>query len=127
MSASSLTNFVDIDRIIDDIKLAPQRQTHLQHHLSAINSSIAVLRDVPGIVDEVRTIELLLESITKKLSGEGLAQTRMRHVQSVQRDSSVRRSALSPVKQFEDGSRIVYANFSLKDMTLETPIKRISI
>lgn len=116
MSSSSLSNFVDIDRLIDDIKLAPQRQPQVQQHLAIISSSLAVLREVPAVVDEVRTIELLLESIAKKLTTDGLALTRVRHTQSVHRDSSSRRTALSPVKQFDEGSRIVYANFSLKDM-----------
>jgi hypothetical protein len=132
MSASSLSNYVDIDRLIDGIKLAPQKQGELQMHLKTISNSLLALKAVGSIVDEVRTIELLLESISKKLAADGLAHTRLRHAQSLQRDSSARRSNISPVKQFEEGSRIVYANFSIKEMMslpqqpqqMETPIKR---
>lgn len=126
MSASTLKNYVDIDRLIDNIKLTPQK-TNAQQHLSDINTSLASLKEIPIIFDEVRTIELLLESISKKLNAEELANTRLKHTQSLQRDSSIRRSNVSPVRQFDAGSRIVYANYSIKDMVggqMETPIKR---
>lgn len=51
--------------------------------------------------------------------------------QSNHRESQTKLNTISPVKQFDEGSRIVYTNFSLKDMNnlqintdLQTPIKR---
>lgn len=89
MSASSLTHLVDIDRLIDDIKITPHNHSISNHqpllaqHIAIITHSLTVLRQVPGIVHELRTIELLLESIGKKVAAEGLAMTRVRHVESV--------------------------------------------
>lgn len=66
MSASSLTHLVDIDRLIDDIKITPQHHPHmtpsalLQQHIVIITHSLNALKEVPGIVHELRTIELLL-------------------------------------------------------------------
>jgi hypothetical protein len=56
MSASSLKNYVDIDRLIDDIKIVPQKTTQISEHIKMIIASLSVLKDVPSVVDEVRTI-----------------------------------------------------------------------
>jgi hypothetical protein len=66
MSASSLTHLVDIDRLIDDIKITPQHppllppNALLQQHIAIITHTLNALKEVPGIVHEIRTIELLL-------------------------------------------------------------------
>lgn len=56
MSTSSLSNYVDIDRLIDDIKIAPQNGPQLQPHLANITASLAHLKAFTSISDEVRTI-----------------------------------------------------------------------
>ena len=118
MSASSLKNYVDIDRLIDDIKITPQKGNQIGENIKLIINSLSVLREIPSVVDEVRTIELLLDSITKKLASEALSNTRMKHTQSIYRESAAKNSNISPVKQFDDNSRIVYTNFSLKEISL---------
>lgn len=45
-------------------------------------NSLKVLKNIGHIVDEVKTIELLIDSISKKLASNALSNTRTRYNQS---------------------------------------------
>ena len=88
-------------------------------HLNNIRKELSELKKDSRIIDEVRTIELLLESIQKKVTSvdgsrhkECFESTAKKSVQS--RQEAV--PSTSPIKQLDDlNSRIVYTNFSLKE------------
>jgi hypothetical protein len=118
-----LKGIIDIDKLIEDIKITPAKNTAHEEQIKIIFAALDRLKSSPFIQDEIRTIELLMESINKKIVSNGLSNTRSRH-QSQNKDiqSSVKRNNdVSPIKQFEDAtSRIFYANFSLKDLESST-------
>jgi len=76
VSTSSLKDYINIDKLIGDIKLTPNKDCNIEENIKIMFKSINILKEVPSIRDEVRTIELLLESIDKKLISTNLSNTR---------------------------------------------------
>lgn len=68
MSSSSVKQYVNIDQLIEDIKIVPQNDNNIQEQINIINKSLTVLKQYTSINDEIRTIELLIESMSKKLA-----------------------------------------------------------
>lgn len=79
MSAASLSEYVDIDKLIGDIKISPM-QNNLLPHIVTIKKELNNLKHYKPIADEVATIELLLQSINNKLTSENkLRPSSLRH------------------------------------------------
>lgn len=56
MSTSSLKDYVDIDKLICDIKIKPKQDNAIQSNIKTIIDSLSILKKIPSILDEVRTI-----------------------------------------------------------------------
>ena len=119
MSQSNLKNYVDIDKLIGEIKIAPRQHQQQAQSIQMIWNGIQGLKKYMKVVDEVRTIQLLIESIQKKLLPTESVRPHSVHESASQKQSNFKQDNLpttSPIKQLEDlNSRIVYTNFSLKE------------
>jgi len=56
MSTSSLKDYVDIDKVIGDIKITPAKTEFSENPIKNIMNNLEKLKNNQLIVDEVRTI-----------------------------------------------------------------------
>jgi hypothetical protein len=51
MSSSSVKQYVNIDQLIEDIKIVPQNDNNIQEQINIINKSLAILKQYTSIND----------------------------------------------------------------------------
>jgi hypothetical protein len=51
MSSSSVKQYVNIDQLIEDIKIVPQNDNNIQEQINIINKSLTILKQYTSIND----------------------------------------------------------------------------